>query len=310
MDFDFETICIWLSEIPGVEVPPDILDPDIIARCPSRLLPPDPQPRRRTPLAKLDPNIHRMAGKHATAKIRPRGRGSRGTRDVSNRIQRSDTPGQGRGRGSRSSDDGPSNAEIPETSLVMRNRLRSSSIDVTTARVAKEFAPMFKEDSTDPKVVDYTIAVVPTGRMKTAVQDLVDQKGTINQTLQPEARDYPAFCSIETKKGHNDEEDALFKLAMWVIAWQNCINPVTGEGVLCTPLPGFIVLGGDWVLYWIVEYDDRVDIVEYPHSIRSTKTVDGCYRLLKLLRYLCGTWANEVFVPWFNSTVLGLEDSE
>jgi hypothetical protein len=67
----------------------------------------------------------------------------------------------------------------------------------------------------------------------------------------------PAVMSIETKRGHNDEDDAKFKLATWTAAWQNQIDRFT-KGTTCTPLPGFIVFGHIWNLYWLVDLGTSV----------------------------------------------------
>ncbi|PVH92837.1 hypothetical protein DM02DRAFT_542795, partial [Periconia macrospinosa] len=53
-------------------------------------------------------------------------------------------------------------------------------------------------------------------------------------------------------------------------------------------LPGLIVFGHEWWLYWVVDQETAVDIIEFPISIGCTRTIAGCYRLLAAIRYLLG----------------------
>lgn len=63
----------------------------------------------------------------------------------------------------------------------------------------------------------------------------------INQTLD-EAYKKPAVISIATRIGFFEEEDARFKLGIWIVAWQNRIAAFRpGERLPCTPLPGLMV---------------------------------------------------------------------
>lgn len=77
---------------------------------------------------------------------------------------------------------------------------------------------------------------------------------------------------------------------------------------MCTPLPGLIVFGHEWWLYWVVDQDTAVDIIKFPISIGCTRTMTGCYRLLATIRYLLGVWTAEAFLPWLREQVLGLKD--
>jgi hypothetical protein len=119
-----------------------------------------------------------------------------------------------------------------------------------------------KEDSI-PKAADYVMVIVPTPRMKSAITQVTSDAGkqthtTINQTLQPDVCSLPIICSIETKKGGNDEDDGKYKLIMWTIAWQNRVRLLTDDGVQCPPLPGLLILGSHWYLYWIIEREENV----------------------------------------------------
>lgn len=98
---------------------------------------------------------------------------------------------------------------------------------------------------------------------------------------------------------------------MWIAAWQNraaAFRP--REKLVCTPLPGLIVFGHEWWLYWVVDQETAVDIIEFPISISCTRTVASCYRLLAVIRYLLGVWTLEAFLPWLREKVLGLEEEE
>jgi hypothetical protein len=132
--------------------------------------------------------------------------------------------------------------------------------DRTLAKPLKEFAPLYKDDPSDPKIVDFLIALKPSSAIADQVRHLLravpeEELRTINQTSH--TRYEPAVISIETKRGHYDEDDAKFKLAMWTAAWQNQIGRFT-KGATCTPLPGFIVFGHVWNLYWLVDLGTSV----------------------------------------------------
>ncbi|KAF2241412.1 hypothetical protein BU26DRAFT_440699, partial [Trematosphaeria pertusa] len=183
----------------------------------------------------------------------------------------------------------------------------------TTAKPIKAFAPAFKDDLKDPKVVDFAITHIPSSAFKGNIRALLrdepdddDEQRTINQTSY--LRYQPAFLSIETKKGYNDEPDANFKLAMWTTAWQVGISRFTRPGTVCTPLPGIIVYGHVWELQWAVDTEDMVYFIKHPEPIGNTATIAGCYRLLAAIRYLVSVWSEEVFLPWFMEKVIGEEE--
>ena len=182
----------------------------------------------------------------------------------------------------------------------------------TTAKPIKAFAPAFKDDPKDPKVVDFAITHIPSSTLRGSIQSLLrnvsnDEQRTINQT--PYLCYQPALLSIETKKGYNDELDANFKLAMWTTAWQVGISRFTRPGTACTPLPGIIVYGHIWELQWAVDTVDTVYFIKHPEPIGNTATVAGCYRLLAAIRYLVSVWSEEVFLPWFVETVVSGESN-
>ncbi|KAF2675584.1 hypothetical protein K458DRAFT_411128 [Lentithecium fluviatile CBS 122367] len=145
-----------------------------------------------------------------------------------------------------------------------------------------DFAPLYKGDPSGPKIVDFSINFVPArgSSLESAIHTLLHEPPqllSVNQTLN-EAYKKLAVVSIETKEGFYEEEDAKFKLGMWTAAWQNRVATFRRtEKVVCTPLPGLIVFGHEWWLYWAVDQGTRVDIIEFPISIGCTRTVTGCY---------------------------------
>lgn len=182
----------------------------------------------------------------------------------------------------------------------------------TSEKPIPDFVPLYNDDPSDPKIFGFSINLLPTpgSSLESAIHTLLLQQPpqflSINQTLN-EAYEQPAVLSIVTKKGFYEEEDARIKLGMWAAAWQNRVAALRRtEKILCTPLPGFIVFGHEWWLYWVVDQDTAVDIIEFPISIGCTRTVTGCYRLLAVIRYLLGVWTPQTFLPWLMEKVLGL----
>ncbi|KAF1996902.1 hypothetical protein P154DRAFT_442288 [Amniculicola lignicola CBS 123094] len=176
----------------------------------------------------------------------------------------------------------------------------------TLAKPLKEFTPLYKDNPSDPKIVDFLVTLKPSSTIADQVRHLLravpeEELRTINQTSH--TRYDPAVMSIETKRGYNDEDDAKFKLAMWMAAWQNQISRFTKDA-RCTPLPGFIVFGHVWNLYWLVDLGTSVDVVKFPYPVGDTQTIAGCYRLVAVIRHLCSEWAENVFLPWFTNNVL------
>lgn len=151
--------------------------------------------------------------------------------------------------------------------------------DRTLAKPLKDFAPLYKDNPSDPKIVDFLVTLKLPPVVANQVRHLLravpeEELRTINQTSH--TRYEPAILSIETKRGHNDEEDAKFKLAMWTAAWQNQIDRFT-KGAACTPLPGVIVFGHIWNLYWLVDLGTSVVSGE-PPIMRLYLTLNkGCY---------------------------------
>jgi hypothetical protein len=195
---------------------------------------------------------------------------------------------------------------------IWRPVFHSSALNIrrTTAKPIREFAPAFKDEFKDPKVVDLAITHIPSPILEGKIQSLLhtvsdDEQRTINQTTY--LYNQPALLSIETKKGYNDELDAVFKLAMWTTAWQVGIARFTAPGTACTPLPCIIVYGHVWELQWAVDTVDAVYFIKHPEPIGNTATIVGCYRLLAAIRYLVSVWSEEVFLPWFMETVTGRE---
>ncbi|KAH8698130.1 hypothetical protein GQ44DRAFT_718428 [Phaeosphaeriaceae sp. PMI808] len=183
---------------------------------------------------------------------------------------------------------------------------RFKSVNVTLAKPLKEFAPLYKGDLSNPKIVDFLITLKPSSTIADHIRHLLrsvpeEELRTINQTSHTCYE--PAVMSIETKRGHNDEDDAKFKLAMWTAAWQNQIGRFTKDA-RCTPLPGLIVFGHVWNLYWLVDLGTSVDVIKFPYPVGDTQTIAGCYRLVAVIRHLCGEWAENVFFPWFTDNVL------
>ncbi|KAF2243547.1 hypothetical protein BU26DRAFT_407531, partial [Trematosphaeria pertusa] len=177
----------------------------------------------------------------------------------------------------------------------------------TTAKPIREFAPSFLDDASDPKVVDFVVCWKPDADAQSRLNGLLraqdENLRTINQSLYNDK--HPALISIETKRGHNDEDDAKYKLAMWMAAWQNSIARFTAPETRCVPLPGLLVFGHTWEMYWMLDCQDEVAIVKAPWAVGDTQTLLGCYRLLAVLRCLCRGWGEEVFLPWFRESVLG-----
>ncbi|KAH8696803.1 hypothetical protein GQ44DRAFT_744453 [Phaeosphaeriaceae sp. PMI808] len=196
----------------------------------------------------------------------------------------------------------------------MQPRSTWMQLQTTSAKPIPDFAPLYKDDPSGPKIVDFSINLVPAhgSSLESAIHTTLlhepPQFLSINQTLN-EAYKKPAVISIETKKGFCEEEDARFKLGMWVAAWQNRVAALRRtERLVCTPLPGLIVFGHEWWLYWVVDQETAVDIIEFPISIGCTRTMAGCYRLLAAIRYLLGVWTPEAFLPWLKEKVLGLAE--
>ncbi|EFQ87754.1 hypothetical protein PTT_16612 [Pyrenophora teres f. teres 0-1] len=194
----------------------------------------------------------------------------------------------------------------------MQQRSTWTLLQTTSAKPIPNFAPPYKDDPSGPKIVNFSINLVPPygSSLESAIHGLLlhepPQFLSINQTLN-EAYEKPAAISIETKKGFYEEEDARFKLGMWVTAWQNRVAALRlTEKLVCTPLPGLIVFAHEWWLYWIVDQETAVDIIEFPISIGCTMTITGCYRI----RYLLGVWIPETFLLWFKDKVLGLQEAE
>ncbi|PZD33510.1 HET domain containing protein, partial [Pyrenophora tritici-repentis] len=90
----------------------------------------------------------------------------------------------------------------------------------TSAKPIPDFAPLYKDDPSGPKIVNFSINLVPPYgySLESAIHALLlhepPQFLSINQTLN-EAYKKPAVISIKTKKGFYKEEDARFKLGMW-----------------------------------------------------------------------------------------------
>ncbi|KAF1971020.1 hypothetical protein BU23DRAFT_510707 [Bimuria novae-zelandiae CBS 107.79] len=184
-------------------------------------------------------------------------------------------------------------------------------LQATLAKPIPDFAPLYKDDPSGPKTVDFSINLATTrgSSLESAIHTLPHEPPhlSVNQTLN-EAYKKPAVVSIDTKKGFYEEEDAKFKLGMWTAAWQNRVAAFRPrEKVVCTPLLGLIVFGHEWWLYGVVDQDTRVDILEFPISIGCTRTVTGCYLLLATIRYLLGVWTPDAFLPWLREKILGLE---
>ncbi|PVH92836.1 hypothetical protein DM02DRAFT_619679 [Periconia macrospinosa] len=96
------------------------------------------------------------------------------------------------------------------------------SINITSAKPIPNFAPLYKDDPSNPKIVDFSINLVhPRGsRFESAIHSLLHKHPqflSINQTFN-EAYKKPAVMSIKTKRGFYKKEDARFKLGMWIAA--------------------------------------------------------------------------------------------
>lgn len=184
--------------------------------------------------------------------------------------------------------------------------LLNEPVSRTSAKPIPDFVPLYKNDCSGFRIAGFSINFVPThgssleSTIHTALLDEPTQFLSINQTLN-EAYTQPTVISVVTKEGFYEEEDAKFKLGIWVAAWQNRIAALRPtEPLVCTPLPGLIVFGHEWWLYWVVDRGTAVSI------IGCTRTVAGCYRLMAVIRYLLGVWTSEAFLPWLREKVLGL----
>ncbi|KAF1994405.1 hypothetical protein P154DRAFT_581879 [Amniculicola lignicola CBS 123094] len=98
--------------------------------------------------------------------------------------------------------------------------MRHNGTPKTSAKPIPDFAPLYKDDPSSPKVVNFSINLVPScgSSLESAIYTLLllhepSQFLSINQTLN-EAYKKPAVISIKIKKGFYEEEDARFKLGI------------------------------------------------------------------------------------------------
>jgi hypothetical protein len=130
----------------------------------------------------------------------------------------------------------------------------------TAGTTIKEFTPQVDDLSAAAKVADFLLAYVLDEDMEDQIMAVLRRKGGEYKTLNQISQDVcysPMFLHIETKRGHNDQEDARNKLSIWVSTWMARTSVFT-NGAQCPPIPALLVFGDSWELYWYVDNGSKI----------------------------------------------------
>lgn len=170
------------------------------------------------------------------------------------------------------------------------------------------------------KMVDYCINLEPewtlAGAIHRACAVPVDFApagiNTINQTLCEAVQLRPMALSVETKTDRTGVADADVKLAVWMAAWRARMMPLVEQRrdkAQCITQLGLTAIGDTWKLYFLVDQGPgdamgpRLQLLEFPRAIGTTRTVLGLYQLLAVLRHLCA-WADQHLRRWLEEILL------
>ena len=169
----------------------------------------------------------------------------------------------------------------------------------TAARVIETYIPKHRIDKkVEAKVADFVVTCITSKPLPMWMRTLLDGNHLVVNQLNY-VRSNIILISIETKSNRGDGSDAKYKLAMFMVAWRERISLLV-PNTKFIPLPGIIVMGRNWQIYWAVCKDDgSVQMLKSWYLIGSASSLLECYKLIAAVRYLCEEWGEKVFLPWF-----------
>ncbi|KAI9775012.1 MAG: hypothetical protein M1839_001612 [Geoglossum umbratile] len=182
---------------------------------------------------------------------------------------------------------------------VVRNRPGFEYHNITTARVIKELVPGNKYgELLKNKMIDYAITLESPffsedqviTRLAASPRPL---QRTINPSDYPPLRHSPVAISIETKPPDGSKESGEVQLSIWAMAYFNRLRTLTKDPVSIT-LPLVLVSDEHWKLMFARDLEHSIEII-HAMDFGNTGDIIGCYKVLAVLRLLCG-WAEDTFL--------------
>ncbi|KAK4441963.1 hypothetical protein QBC34DRAFT_314073, partial [Podospora aff. communis PSN243] len=192
--------------------------------------------------------------------------------------------------------------------------------NITQASIAKPFVPAtahgeLEVSSIGGKTIDYALVLQPNQRLAARIVDFVNgldsgEPRTFNQSTSPALCYRLTGVFIETKVDMRWRAEAKVQLGIWLASWFSRVatfpSPPPRTGVAGTPrlpfLPVLLVVCESWELYFAFDREADFEVCG-PLEIGGTKTVEGTYRLLQVLRLLA-EWVAGEFCQWVESCVL------
>ncbi|KPM40568.1 hypothetical protein AK830_g5986 [Neonectria ditissima] len=197
--------------------------------------------------------------------------------------------------------------------------------DITTARPHPDCVPRnIRGDSQEAKMVDFCITVSDAHIQDAALRTFNAESspdatvpgtkpiGSINHTEYSPLTRRPISVSIESKSPNGSPDKALAQLAIWAASHFERLRGLRdakrrrqglpSEGCIPMALPLLLAIGSSWRLYFAVDTDRDIVIVD-TIKLGDTDQLVGCYQVVAALRELAH-WTETTFRSWLLENVL------
>ncbi|KAK7423266.1 hypothetical protein QQZ08_009163 [Neonectria magnoliae] len=198
--------------------------------------------------------------------------------------------------------------------------------DITTARPHPDCVPRhIRGDSHEAKMIDFCITVsdahIQDAALRTfnaasssdAIAPGTRPIGSINHTEHLPLTRRPISVSIKSKSPNGSPDKALAQLSIWAASHferlrrlrdvkRRELGLVASEGSIPMALPLLLAIGSSWRLYFAVDSDRDIVIVD-TIKLGDTDQLVGCYQVVAALRELA-RWTETTFRSWLLENVL------